>query len=132
MNRSHLAPRLAAVVAVVFGFATLAAGSRVLLGADPGYVVYRPLLMYNTAMGLAYLAAGIAIWRVPRAGVAAAGAVFFLNLFVLAGIAVLFVRGAPVAVDSLRAMTFRTVVWLVLYIVVRRAAGVRHSARTMT
>jgi hypothetical protein len=131
VNRPDLARRLAAVVAVVFGLATLAAGSRVLLGADPGYVVYRPLLMYNTAMGLAYLAAGIAIWRVPRAGVAAAGAVFFLNLFVLAGIAAVFVRGAPVAVDSLRAMTLRTVVWLVLFIVTRRAAGARHTARAV-
>jgi hypothetical protein len=112
---------------VLFGLATLAAGGRVLFGADPGYVVFRPLLVYNTAMGAAYLAAGIAIWRSPRAGAAAAGVIGTLNLLVLIGIAILFLRGAPVAVESLRAMTFRTVVWLVLFIVTIRAAGLRRT-----
>jgi hypothetical protein len=70
-----------AVVAAVFGLATIVAGGRVLTGwSDPGYVVYRPLLIYNTAMGVAYLAAG-----------------------------------SSVAIDSLRAMTFRTAVWLALF-----------------
>ena len=46
----------------MFGVATLFAGSRVLLGSDPGYEVFRPLLIYNTAMGAAYLAAGITVW----------------------------------------------------------------------
>lgn len=43
---------LAAGMAVLFGAATLVAGGRVLLGADPGYEVFRPLLVYNTAMGV--------------------------------------------------------------------------------
>ncbi len=47
-------------VAVLFGVATLFAGGRVLLGSDPGYEVFRPLLTHNTAMGVAYL-----VWR-PR------------------------------------------------------------------
>jgi hypothetical protein len=128
LARRLLALRLAAAVAVVFGLVTLGAGSRVLLGADPGYVVYRPLLLYNTAMGLAYLAAGLAIWRSPRAGAVAGGTIFILNLLVLAGIVVLFARGGAVAPDSLRAMTLRTVVWLVLFIVAMRASGLRRAA----
>ena len=109
---------LAAGIAVLFGVATIFAGSRVLLGSDPGYEVFRPLLVYNTAMGVAYLAAGIAIWRSVNAGRYAAGVIFLLNLLVLVGIVVIYGSGGGVAVDSLRAMTLRTVVWLALFITV--------------
>lgn len=109
---------LTAAVAILFGIATLFAGGRVLLGSDPGYVVFRPLLIYNTAMGAAYLAAGVAIWRSANAGRYAAGAVFLLNLLVLVAILVVYRGGGAVAVDSLRAMTLRTVVWLVLFVAV--------------
>lgn len=104
-----------AAVAVLFGVLTLVAGGRVLLGSDPGYVVFRPLLIYNTGMGLAYLAAGIAIGRNANAGKNAAGAIFLLNLVVLAGILVTYRGGGAVAVESLRAMAFRTVGWLGLF-----------------
>lgn len=106
---------LAAAVAVLFGVVTIVAGGRVLLGSDPGYTVFRPLLIYNTAMGIAYVAAGIVIWRSLGWGRYAAGAIFLLNLVVLLGIIVLYRSGRAVAVESLRAMTLRTVVWLVLF-----------------
>lgn len=107
---------LAAAVAVLFGVATIFAGGRVLLGSDPGYVVFRPLLIYNTAMGVAYLAAGLTIWRSLNRGRYVAGAVFLLNLFVLVGIILIYSSGGAVAMDSLRAMTLRTVVWLGLFL----------------
>jgi hypothetical protein len=107
---------IVAAVAVLFGVATLFAGGRVLLGSDPGYVVFRPLVIYNTAMGVAYLAAGVTVWRNVNAGRNAAGAIFLLNLLVLVGVVVIYRSGDAVAVDSLRAMTLRTVVWLVLWL----------------
>ena len=119
---------LAAGIAVLFGVATIFAGSRVLLGSDPGYEVFRPLLVYNTAMGVAYLAAGIAIWRSVNAGRYAAGVIFLLNLLVLVGIVVIYGSGGGVAVDSLRAMTLRTVVWLSLFIAVSWLARSRTAA----
>jgi len=119
---------LATCIAVLFGVATIFAGSRVLLGSDPGYEVFRPLLVYNTAMGVAYLAAGIAIWRSVNAGRYAAGVIFLLNLLVLVGIVVLYRSGGAVAVDSLRAMTLRTVVWLALFIAASWLARSRTAA----
>ena len=122
----------AAIIAVLFGIATLFAGGRVLLGSDPGYEVFRPLLVYNTAMGVAYLMAGAALWRRASAGRNAAGAIFLLNLLVLAGILVVYANGGGVAVDSLRAMTLRTVVWLLLFVAAWWAArppnGVRFTS----
>jgi len=101
-------------VAALFGLLTVVAGSRVLLGADPGYVVYRPLLVYNTVMGLVYLAVAFIGWRNPARGRDGAALVFGLNLLVLVGVYLLHASGAGVAVDSLRAMSLRTIVWLAL------------------
>lgn len=119
---------VAAAVAVLFGVATIFAGGRVLLGSDPGYVVFRPLLIYNVAMGVAYIAAGLAILRSPNRGRYAAGAIFLLNLLVLVGIIVIHSSGGAVAVDSLRAMTLRTVVWLALFLAASWVCRARTAA----
>ncbi len=102
-------------VALLFGLATLVAGTRVLTGSDPGYVVFEPLLVYNVAMGAVYIAAGIVAWRSVGWGRRAAFAIFALNLVVLAAIAWLYARGGAVAVESVRAMILRTGVWLALF-----------------
>lgn len=106
--------RIMATVAVVFGIVTIIAGSRVLTGTDPGYTVFQPLLVYNTLMGVVYIVGGLMIWRNLRRGKYVAASIFTLNLIVLGGIAYLYFVSGGVAVDSLRAMTLRTVVWLVL------------------
>lgn len=115
MQTSHLTQRILAVVAIGFGVVTIFASGRVLLGADPGYVVFRPLLIYNAAMGFLYVGAGIAGWRSIVLGRAAAGAIFVLNLVVLAAIGSLHASGAAVAIESVHAMVLRTAVWLVLF-----------------
>ncbi|MBW7933737.1 MAG: hypothetical protein H3C62_09035 [Gemmatimonadaceae bacterium] len=110
--------RAAAVIGVVFGLATLAAGGTVLIGRDPGYLVYRPLLVYNTAMGLVYLVAAFAAWQRREMGRIAAGWIAVVNAAVLLWIVYLFkTTSGVVANDSVRAMTLRTVVWVVLYAV---------------
>lgn len=119
---------VAAAVAVLFGVVTLFAGGRVLLGSDPGYEVFLPLVIYNTVMGVAYLAAGITVWRSVNAGRYAAGAIFLLNLLVLVGILVVHRSGGAVAAESLSAMTLRTVVWLVLFLAVLWLARSRTAA----
>jgi len=108
--------RVLALAAALFGLATIIAGSRVLNGSDPGYIVFRPLLIYNTAMGIAYVAAGVIAWRNLDRGKYAAATIFVLNLLVLGATGYLYAAGSAVAIDSLRAMIFRTVAWLVLFL----------------
>jgi len=105
-----------AIVAVLFGLATIIAGTRVLLGSDPGYIVFRPLLIYNTVMGIVYVTAGVVAWRNIKQGTYVAAAIFILNLFVLIAIYSLYTEESFIAVDSLRAMSLRTVVWLALFV----------------
>ncbi len=114
---------LMAAVGIGFGLMTLVAGTRVLGGADPGYVVFRPLLLFNTAMGVAYVAAGIAMLRSLVQGKRAAGAIFALNLVALATIAAVFASGSAVAGASLGAMTLRTLVWFALFAGMARLAA---------
>lgn len=105
-----------AVAGIAFGLVTLAAGGSVLAGRDPGYAVFMPLLAFNVTMGFAYVAAGIAGWRAAAGGRRAAALVFLANAVVLAAIVYFYANGSAVAVESLRAMSFRTVAWLALYL----------------
>ena len=112
--------KVLASVAVLFGAVTIFAGTRVLTGSDPGYLIFRPLLIYNTVMGLVYIGVGASAWRSLRHGRNGAAAIFLLNLLVLAAIGMLYSEGGAVAPDSLRDMSFRTVVWLVLFLGLRQ------------
>lgn len=102
-------------VAVTFGLLSIFAGTSVILGSNPGYTVFRPLLVYNAAMGVVYVIAGIAAWRNIKQGTYMAASIFVLNLIVLTVIYFLYIEGEAIAVDSLRAMSLRTVVWFALF-----------------
>ena len=125
MGSASIIQRVAAVGGVVFGLATVVAGGRVLAGADPGYEVFRPLLIYNTMMGAAYVAAGLAMWRSIPLGRKAAGLIFVVNFVVLCAVSFGYSRGWGLAVDSVAAMAFRTLAWLGLLLVL-----VWHGARS--
>ena len=120
--------KVVAVAAIIFGLVTLWAGGTVLSGRNPGYVVYRPLLVFNTVMGAVYVAAGMLAWRRVTDGRNAAAVILALNVLVLAGVIYLYRTGAAVAVDSVRAMSFRSVVWLILLVALGLMSR-RHGAR---
>ncbi len=115
---AKLIRRSSAFIAAAFGLMTLFAGGRVLAGIDPGYVVYQPLLIYNTTMGFVYIAAGVLIHRSLRLGRLAAAAIFTLNLLVFAFVGCLYATSDTVAIDSVKAMTLRTGVWCVLFLTI--------------
>ncbi len=114
-GRSRLLAHGVAGVALVFGVATIAAGASVLAGRDTGYVVYRPLLIFNTVMGVAYAAAAVLIWRHHARGRRAAAVILALNLAMFGLVGYLFRTSDIVAIDSVRAMAFRSAAWLVIF-----------------
>ena len=111
------AVRVVAIAAVLFGVVTAIAGIRALFGVGPGYVVYLPLLRFNTIMGIAYVAVGFIAWRRLKLAVYGAAVICVLNLFALGLINYLYTPSGSIARESLQAMTFRTIVWLVLFLV---------------
>lgn len=106
--------RVLVLVPILFGLVTLFAAGRVLLGTDPGYVVFRPLLLFNAAMGIVYLGTALAIRNDLGLGRLLAWAVALVNLAVLVAIVLHRNAGGAVALESVRAMTFRTAVWLAI------------------
>lgn len=104
------------LLAVLFGAITIFAGLRVLTGTNPGYVVFQPLLIYNTVMGFVYIGVGTISWRSLDLGKNGACAIFVLNLIVLIAIGIVYTSGGALAIDSLYAMTLRTVVWLAIFL----------------
>lgn len=106
--------RLTGLVGVLFGLASLAAGASVLAGRDPGYLVFRPLVWFNTAMGLPYILAGVLAWRRAPGAWKAAALIAGINGLVLGVIVSMHRSGGSVAIDSVRAMLLRSGLWLVL------------------
>ncbi len=123
--------KAAALAAVLFGIVTIIAGMRVLFGADPGYVVYFPLLYFNTFMGAVYVLVGAVAWKDLKAGVQGAAIVCALNLAVLGALLYSYAPNGHIAQTSLYAMTFRAVVWLALLLVfatAHRRRNIRDAA----
>lgn len=126
LRSKKIVQALVALVAALFGLVTIFAGGRVLAGADPGYQVFLPLLIFNTMMGVIYVMAGLVTWSSVERGKHLAVVIFGLNLLVLAAIGYLYASGSAIAVDSLRAMSLRTFVWLTLFLVL---AWINHQDR---
>jgi len=82
-------------------------------GWDPGYFVLNWLPVYNFIMGvLTVIIPAILIWRNSRYAMPAAIATFSIHAIVTLLLLSVF-RGTPAA-ESILAMTFRLVVWLII------------------
>jgi len=116
MNKEKLLKVILSFVACAFGLVTVITGSSVLRGADPGYIVFVPLLIYNSVMGVLYIITGAMAWRNISKAKLLAGVILSLNILVFGGIFFIYSTGSLVALESVMAMTLRTFVWLVIFI----------------
>jgi hypothetical protein len=104
------------LIPVLFGLITIMVGLGVLAGSDPGYKVFQQLLIYNTVMGIVYVIAGILAWRNLNRGKYASAVIFILNILMLGTISYMYVVGNDIAIESVRAMIFRTSIWFFLFV----------------
>lgn len=114
--------RISAGVAGVLGLLTIVAGGRVLLGGNPGYVVMRPVLLFNVVMGAIYLVAALLMFRASSHGSVLAWFIAEANLVVLIGVVALRLLHQPVATQTLAAMAFRTGAWFLILWLVRSSS----------
>lgn len=118
--------RAAALIAVVFGAATIFSGGRVLFGEGAaGAGDYLPYIVwFNFLAGFAYVAAGIGLWlRKPwAAGLSIALALLTALFFAALGGHI--AAGAAYEMRTVAAMTLRTVLWIAIaYISVLACQG---------
>lgn len=105
--------RLAAVIAVLFGVATVASGGNVLFGggaaaagAFVGFVVW-----FNFLAGFFYIAAGVGLWRGRRWAAQLSLLLALATAAVFVALGVHIVTGGAFEARTVAAMTLRTLVW---------------------
>ena len=123
--------RAAALVAVVFGIATIRAGGGVLFGGGAaaagkvvGFVVW-----FNFLAGFAYVAAGLALWMRWRWAAVLAALIAAGTLLVFAAFGVHVAVGGAFETRTVWAMTLRSLVWTLIAVLALRAPPRRGAAR---
>ena len=105
--------KIASALAFLIGVMAIFAGGQVLLGKDPGYHVINWLVLYNYTIGiLTVFTTAVLIWTQHKYALLAAIGTLGVHALVMLIIQTAY-RGV-VASDSLRAMTIRIVVWLII------------------
>jgi hypothetical protein len=124
--------RTAAVVAVVFGIATIRAGGSVLFGdgAQAAGNVIGFVLWFNFLAGFAYVAAGAGLWLQRYWSAQFALTIAAATVLVFAALGIHVAAGGAFEMRTVWAMTLRSVVWisiamLALAAVKREAPGGR-------
>ena len=116
-----------AVLAIVFGVATLRAGGSVLFGSEEarraagayvGFVVW-----FNFLAGFAYVATGIGLWLRRRWGFVLAAVLAIATLAVFAAFGLHVAAGGAWEPRTVGALTLRTVVWAVIAAIAWRRLG---------
>ena len=104
--------KLPSVLAFLVGIMSIVAGGMVMRGWRPGYNVLSWLPVYNFAVGLLTLIPAYLLWVNSRYALTASIVTFALHAIVLVLLLVIF-RG-QVATQSIGAMAFRVVGWVVI------------------
>ncbi|MCL4187667.1 MAG: hypothetical protein KJZ85_08670 [Rhodobacteraceae bacterium] len=111
MLRNDRTLRIAAIVAAVFGIATVAAGGLALRGAVDMGAVVPFVLWFNFLAGFAYLAAAAGLAGARRWGAWAAAAILAATAVALAVFGVHVLGGGAWEVRTAGAMALRVAVW---------------------
>ena len=109
--------KIVAGAALLLGLMAVFTGTRVLTGYfDPGYNILPWLVYYNVFMGLVSLFAGLLIWKENAKALLLSGIITVGHISVLLSLLTFF--NSVVATQSIKAMIFRSSVWLIIIFVV--------------
>lgn len=105
--------KIAAALAFIIGSFSIVAGTMAMRGWNPGYSVLGWLPVYNFTMGiLTILIPAVLIWR--GSPYAMTSAIIFCVIHAVVTALLLLAFRETVAIQSLLAMTFRVVTWIVI------------------
>jgi len=125
MNYRRFGQLALALFALGFGLLTIGSGGHVLFGDEEArhaaghYVPF--VLWFNFLAGFVYACAGFAILRSHPWAAKLALCIAVATAFVFAGLAIHIAMGGAFEVRTLVAMTVRTLIWCVIYLVLSRS-----------
>lgn len=119
---------IAMLLAGAIGIMSVISGSMVLLGLrEVGYTVLNGLVVYNVAIGMLSIITAILIWKTFTLSKKLISLILILHASVLV---YLYFFSETVAMESIKAMTFRVVVWLIIFILVQLSPNKIHPLKT--
>ena len=104
--------QIASILAFLVGIMSIVAGGKAMQGWNPGYSVLTWLPVYNFVMGILALIPAVLLWINHRFALAASVATLGIHTLVL--LLLLSVFRGEVAFQSIAAMIFRLVIWIVI------------------
>ncbi len=109
--------KTASILSIAVGSLSFISGIMVLTGMrEVDYFTLTWLIVYNTIAGMAALIAGIGLWSKKQWAVKLTATIAGAHLIVLTFVSFGYMQEGPVAVESLYAMVFRVVVWVVIVV----------------
>lgn len=122
--------RVAAIVAVVFGAATIRAGGSVLfgVGAQAAGNVVGFVLWFNFLAGFAYVVAGVGLWMRRRWSVQLALAIAVATVLVFGAFGIHVAAGGAFEARTGWAMTLRSFVWILIALLALQAIKRKDAA----
>ncbi len=111
MSNQAKALRVTGGFAIAFGVLTVASGGSTLLGRLEMGAVVPFVLWFNTLAGLAYVAAGLGLWRTRRWTLPLSISIFAATLLVFAGFGIHVAQGGAFEMRTVFAMALRSAVW---------------------
>lgn len=104
--------QIASILAFLVGIMSIVAGGKAMQGWNPGYSVLTWLPVYNFVMGILALIPAVLLWLNHRFALAVSLATLGIHTLVLLLLLSAF-RG-EVAFQSIAAMIFRLVIWILI------------------
>jgi hypothetical protein len=104
--------QIASILAFIIGIMSIVAGGKAMRGWNPGYSVLTWLPVYNFVMGILSLIPAVLIWTNQRYALITSIATFGIHAIVLLILFTSFRN--TVAYQSLAAMMFRLVIWIII------------------
>ncbi len=104
--------KIASMVSIAVGLLSLISGFSVLTGMrEVDYFTITSLIIYNTTAGAVALIAGIGLWQRKSWSMRLTAVIAASHLTVLTFVSFGYLKGGPVAIESLYAMLSRVAVW---------------------
>lgn len=120
MKKQDRLLRITGGVAIAFGVLTVVSGGTTLLGALEMGAVVLFVLWFNTLAGLAYVVAGLGLWRGRRWAWPLSLAIFAATLLVFVAFGLHVAQGGAFEMRTVYAMALRSAVWGAIALVARQ------------
>jgi len=127
--------KILSLVAVLFGLMTIFAGGMVLFGGEAAQQLAGDIVsfvvLYNFLAGFVYLLAGIGFWNYQRWAIRLAFFIVAANIIVSLFLGEHILGGGAYELRTVAAMSFRTLLWLVIaFLAARNIRNIQISAES--